>query len=81
MLQSDNGEKFLGECVRLIRKHFSTIKIVNSKARKPSTQGSVERGNAPFKRSMFEWIEKNPGDSWAEVGAYIINAQMNQHPS
>jgi hypothetical protein len=24
---------------------------------------------------------KNPGDSWAEVDAYIVNAQMNQRPS
>jgi hypothetical protein len=54
------------------------IHIVKGKARKPSTQGSVERSNAPFKRSLYEWMEKNPDDSWAEVGAYILNAQMNQ---
>ena len=65
----------------MIQKHFDTIRIVKGKARKPSTQGSVERGNAPFKRSLFEWIEKNLGESWAEVGAYIVNAQMNQRPS
>ena len=81
VLQSDNGGEFLGECVRLIRKHFDTIRIVKGKARKPSTQGIVERSNAPFKRSLYEWMEKNPGDSWAEVGAYIVNAQMNQRPS
>ncbi len=41
----------------------------------------MERSNAPFKRSLYEWMEKNPGDSWAEVGAYIVNVQMNQRPS
>jgi hypothetical protein len=61
VLQSDNGVEFLEECIRMIRKHFGTIIIVKGKARKPSTQGSVERSNAPFKRSLFEWIEKNPG--------------------
>jgi hypothetical protein len=33
------------------------------------------------KRSLYEWMEKNPGDSWADVGAYIVNAPMNQRPS
>ena len=65
VLQSDNGGEFLGECVRMIRKHFGTIRIVKGKARKPSTQGSVERSNAPFKRSLYEWMEQNPGESWA----------------
>ncbi len=69
VLQSDNGGEFLEECVRMVRKHFGTIKIVKGKARKPSMQDSVERGNAPLKRSLFKWIEKNSG-----VGAYIINA-------
>jgi hypothetical protein len=33
VLQSDNGGEFLGECVRLIRKYFDTIRIVKGKAR------------------------------------------------
>ena len=53
VLQSDNGGEVLGECVRMIRKHFYKILIVKGKARKPSMQGSVERSNAPFKRSLF----------------------------
>jgi hypothetical protein len=65
----------------MIRKHFDTIHIVKGKARKPSTQGSVERSNAPIKRSLYDWMEKNPGESWAEAGACINNAQMKQHPS
>jgi hypothetical protein len=81
VLQSDNGGEFLGGCVRLIGNYFGAVKIVRGKAWKPSTQGSVVRGNAPFKRGLFKWIEKNPGESWAEVGAYITNAKVNQRPS
>jgi hypothetical protein len=55
---SDNGGEFIGECVRMIRKHFDTVRIVKVKARKPSKQGSVERSNAPFERGLYEWIEK-----------------------
>jgi hypothetical protein len=29
----------------------------------------------------FEWMEQNKSESWAEVGAYIVNAQINQRPS
>ncbi len=64
ILQSDNGGEFLGECMRI--------------AREPSTQGSVKRGNKTFKQSLFEWMEQNKSESWAEVGAYIINALINQ---
>jgi hypothetical protein len=53
----------------MVRKHFDTIHIVKGKARKPSTQGSVKRSNTPFKGSLYERMDKNPGDSWAEVGA------------
>jgi hypothetical protein len=49
VLQSDDGGEFLEECVRMIRKHFDTIRIVKGKARKPSTQESVERSNAQEK--------------------------------
>jgi hypothetical protein len=54
---------------------------VKGRARKPSMQGSVEKSNAPFKISLDRGMEKYPGESWAEVGAYVINAQMNQCPS
>ncbi len=81
ILQSENGGDFLGECVRMVQKHFNTIKIVKGRARKPLTQGSVERGNKTFKQSLFEWIEQNKSESWAEVGAYIVNAHVNQRPS
>jgi hypothetical protein len=57
VLQSDNGGAFLGDCARMIRKRFGTICIVKGKLRKPSMQGSFERSNAPFKRSLYEWME------------------------
>jgi hypothetical protein len=30
-------------------------------------QGSIERSNAPFKRSLYEWMEKNPREKWAKL--------------
>jgi hypothetical protein len=60
------------------RKHFKTINIVKGIVRKPSTQGSVKHGNKTFKQSLFEWMEQIKSESWAEIGVYIINAQINQ---
>jgi hypothetical protein len=75
VLKSDNGGEFLGECIRMTRKHFGKIKIVNDKARKPSTKSSVERGNAPLTRSLFEWIENPMGSIvWCNLNtAWIPN--------
>ncbi len=52
--------------------------IAKRRARKSSTQGSVGHGNKTFKHKLFEWMEENKSESWAEVGVYIVNAQKNQ---
>jgi hypothetical protein len=54
ILQSDNGGVIKGTVYSLQRKHVITIRIVKGKPRKPSTQGSVERGNKPFKETLYE---------------------------
>jgi hypothetical protein len=60
ILQSDNGGEFLGEWISYIKKYFPTVKIVKGRARKLSTQGSVERGNGPFKIALDHWMQENP---------------------
>jgi hypothetical protein len=81
ILQSENGGEFLGECITYIKKYFPTINIVKGRARKPSTQGSVERGNGPFKIALENWIQEHPNDSWSRIGAFVVNASMNSRPS
>jgi hypothetical protein len=36
------SHQFLGQCVELINKEFPHVHVVKGKARKPTTQGSVE---------------------------------------
>jgi hypothetical protein len=81
ILQSDNGGEFLGQCISYIKKYFPTIKIVKGRARKPSTQGSVERGNGPFKIALENWMQENPNESWSRIGAFVVNASINSRPS
>ncbi len=80
ILQSDNGGEFLGQCITYIKKYFPTINIVKGRARKPSTQGSVERGNGPFKIALENLMQDNPSESWSRIGAFVVNASINSRP-
>jgi len=77
ILQSDNGGEFLGQCIAYLKQYFKTVHIVKGRTRKPSTQGSVERGNAPFKIALEKWIQEHPNDSWSIIGAWVVNMSLN----
>jgi hypothetical protein len=83
ILQSDNGTEFLGECIVLLKKYYNNIRIVKGRPYHPQSQGAVERGNSPFKEALFKWIQNtnNTGVSWAKIGIYVINAQINNRKS
>jgi hypothetical protein len=80
ILQSGNGGEFLGQCITYIKKYFPTVNIVKGRARKPSTQGSVEKGNGPFKIALENWMQENPNESWSRIGAFVVNASINSRP-
>jgi len=75
--QSDKGGEFLGQCIAYLKQYFKTVHIVKGRTRKPSTQGSVERGNAPFKIALEKWIQEHPNDSWSIIGAWVVNMSLN----
>jgi hypothetical protein len=47
----------------------------------PQCQGSIERGNAPFKEALLKWIAENPGVGLATVGIHVVNQAINGWPS
>jgi hypothetical protein len=55
ILQSDNGSEFLGKYIFYVKEFFQTINIIKGKPRRPNQQGSVERGNADFKKALLKW--------------------------
>jgi hypothetical protein len=57
ILQSDNGKEFLGYYIKIIKEEFHTIKVVKGRAYHPASQGSVERGNATFKKALDKWLD------------------------
>ena len=60
ILQSDKGSEFLGKCIAYIKQYFPTVNIVKGKPQRPQTQGSIEKGNGPFKRALEKWMVENP---------------------
>ncbi len=59
VLQSDNGGEFLGKCLAYVKEYFiKSTNMVKGRPRRPRTQGSVERGNAPFKKVLHQWMIK-----------------------
>jgi hypothetical protein len=81
ILQSAIGGEFLGECISIIKSHFKTIHIVKGQPRYPQSQGSVERSNGTFKNCLNDRRGENPEGSWAKIGVYVVNAQMNARES
>ena len=55
--------------------------IMKDKPWRPQTQGSIEKGNGPFKRALEKWMVENPEAGWPLVGIYVVNAQINTRPT
>jgi hypothetical protein len=54
---------------------------VKAKPHRPNEQGSVEQGNAEFKKALQKWIAGNPEEKWPLIGMYVVNAQINIRPT
>jgi hypothetical protein len=77
ILQYDNGNEFLGDCIKIVTCFYDYIHIVKGRAYHPESQGKIERGHATFKEAFQKWMEQN-GDNWV-IGALIVNHNNNKH--
>ena len=64
ILQSDNGNKFKGVCLELMRRYG--IKVINGWPRTPSTQGLVEQANGTVKDRITAWKRMHGSTHWAD---------------
>ncbi len=80
ILQSDNGSEFLRKCIYYVKGFFQSINIIKEKPRRPNEQGSVERGNADFKKALLQWEQEYPDKKWPLVGIYVVNKNINTQP-
>jgi hypothetical protein len=63
----------------LIKKEFPHIHVVKGKARKLSTQGSVEVSHKAFKEALVTWYNRTQSYDWV-YGEYIVHNKVNQRP-
>jgi len=59
ILQSDNGNEFLGKCIRIIKTFYGYLHIVKGRTYHPQSQGKIERGHSTFKEALQKWMESN----------------------
>jgi hypothetical protein len=57
------------------------INIIKGRPRQPNEQGSVERGNADFKKALLKWEQEYPDEKWPLVGIYLVNKNINTRPA
>ena len=77
VLQSDNGKEFRNEVIRNLTQLWPGMKMVHGKARKPSTQGSVERANGDFQNLLGTWMRQTKSTKWT-LGLPIVEHQKNR---
>ncbi len=74
-----NHLQFLGHCVELINKEFPHIHVVKGKARKLTTQGSIEVSHKAFKEALVTWCNNTGSNDWV-YGSYIVQNEVNHRP-
>jgi hypothetical protein len=65
--------------VELINKEFPHIHVVKGKARKLTTQGSIEVSHKAFKEALVTWCNNTRSNDWV-YGSYIVQNEVNHWP-
>jgi hypothetical protein len=58
---------------------FPWMQIVQGRARKPSTQGSIEVSHKAFKAALVKWLDQKQSNNWIK-GAQIVQCEVNHYP-
>jgi len=74
ILQSDNGTEFRNKVVKSLKTLWPGLEIVHGRARRPQTQGSVERSNGDWQGIFGTWMREHKTTNWT-LGLPIV-----QHP-
>ena len=63
ILKCDNGKEFRNQIVTALKILWPELEIVHGRARRPQTQGSVERANGDFQQLLGTWMRENKTSS------------------
>ncbi|CAF0702812.1 unnamed protein product [Brachionus calyciflorus] len=65
ILQSDNGKEFRNALIEALKLLWPDLAIVHGRARRPQTQGSVERSNGDIQNILGSWMRINKSTNWS----------------
>ena len=77
ILQSDNGKEFRNKVVRVLKVLWPGLQLVHGRARRPQTQGSVERSNGDWQSLMGTWMRNHKTTNWS-LGLALVQHQKNR---
>ncbi len=77
ILQSDNGKEFRNSLVTALKVLWPGLQIVHGRARRPQTQGSVERSNGDWQTDLACSMRENKTTDWV-TGLPLIEHQKNR---
>jgi len=77
ILQSDNGTEFRNKVVKSLKTLWPGLEIVHGRARRPQTQGSVERSNGDWQGILGTWMREHKTTTWT-LGLPMVQHQKNR---
>ncbi len=78
ILQSDNGTEFRNEVVTSLKVLWSGLSIVHGRARRPQTQGSVEKSNGDMQNDLNCHMREHKSTNWV-LALPLIQYNKNRY--
>ena len=77
IIQSDNGTEFRNELVVALKVLWPGISMVHGRARRPQTQGSVEKSNGDFQNDLNCHMREHKTTNWV-MALPLIQCKKNR---
>jgi len=79
ILQSDNGKEFRNSVIEALKLLWPDLTTVHGRARRPQSQGSVERSNGDVQNILGSWMRVHKTTSWAQALPFVQSIKNSKH--
>ncbi|CAF1114341.1 unnamed protein product [Brachionus calyciflorus] len=79
ILQSDNGKEFRNGVIEALKFLWPNFTTVHGRARRPQTQGSVERSNGDVQNILGSWMRIHKTTSWVQALPFVQMIKNNKY--
>ncbi|CAF1056525.1 unnamed protein product [Brachionus calyciflorus] len=78
ILQSDNGKEFRNSIIEALKLFWPDLTLVHGRARRPQTQGSVDRSNGDVQNILGSWMRANKSTNWSMALSFVQLIKNNK---